>query len=169
MTRHVLVLALAASAEAGAALFFARDAGGLSKAEQAQIFAALELAPSADGKELLESVCQQPVSWEVAFSDWNGDGAKEVRVAYGNSCLAGHAGSIALLFTKDAKGRYAAHRFGPGVLPEPLASKSQGFPDLRVGGPGFCHPVWRWNGKTYQPFRNDPETPGACDGAQAPR
>ncbi len=24
-----------------------------------------------------------------------------------------------------------------------------GWPDISIGGPGFCFPVWRWNGKAY--------------------
>jgi len=38
---------------------------------------------------------------------------------------------------------------GTGI---PLFLKSQGiggWPDLQVGGPGFCFPVLRWNGQKY--------------------
>jgi len=28
-----------------------------------------------------------------------------------------------------------------------------GWPDILVGGPGFCFPVERWNGKAYELHR----------------
>ena len=36
----------------------------------------------------------------------------------------------------------------PG-MPEFLATKVNGWPELEVGGPGFCFSVVRWNGKAY--------------------
>ena len=36
------------------------------------------------------------------------------------------------------------------AMPDFLATKGVGgWPDIEMGGPGFCFPVWRWNGKAY--------------------
>ena len=35
-------------------------------------------------------------------------------------------------------------------IAEPLKTRGvAGYPDLSIGGPGFCFPVWRWNGREY--------------------
>ena len=36
-----------------------------------------------------------------------------------------------------------------GVLTFLDASGTGGWPDISVGGPGFCFPVERWDGKEY--------------------
>ena len=28
-------------------------------------------------------------------------------------------------------------------------TKHREYPDIEIGGPGNCFPVWRWNGTTY--------------------
>ena len=36
------------------------------------------------------------------------------------------------------------------AMPDFLKTKgSGGWPDISLGGPGFCFPVVRWNGKAY--------------------
>ena len=36
-------------------------------------------------------------------------------------------------------------------LPQFLKTQgAQGWPDISVGGPGFCFPVQRWNGREYK-------------------
>jgi hypothetical protein len=40
--------------------------------------------------------------------------------------------------------------FSETAVPEFLKVKGVGgWPDLSLGGPGFCFPVLRWNGKAY--------------------
>ena len=41
----------------------------------------------------------------------------------------------------------------PGTLPDALSTTNLGYPDLLIGGPGFEFPVWRWNGKVYDFFK----------------
>jgi hypothetical protein len=48
-----------------------------------------------------------------------------------------------------------SHRRGqtktPSAHPTQLKTKGKdGWPDISVGGPGFCFPVQRWNGKAYE-------------------
>ena len=33
----------------------------------------------------------------------------------------------------------------------------------KIGGPGFCFPVWRWNGKQYVHHGQAAQEPGGCD------
>ena len=37
-----------------------------------------------------------------------------------------------------------------------------GWPDVMIGGPGFCFPVMRWNGKTYVLNRKEADSGGSC-------
>jgi hypothetical protein len=155
-------LAFAMAAD-GPALLFAQGAGKLTPAEQREIFGALELKVAPDGKGLLDPVCEQPAGAQVELRDMNGDGQQEVLVIYGNTCLSGYTGSNVVLFIKDAAGKYRANLGFPGASADPKPEKSKGYPDLLIGGPGFCFPVWRWDGKAYAPLRNEAQEPGGCD------
>src|SRR5690606_32945260 len=54
------------------------------------------------------------------------------------------------LVTKDNNtGIYIRSSELPGI-PKFLESKTKGFNDLVLGGPGFEFPKYEWNGKTYQ-------------------
>ena len=162
-----LAIALAAAAPAagadGPGLLFASGAGKLTASEQREIFAALGLNVAADGKSLVDSACEQPVGVQVEHRDMNGDGKEEVLVIYGNSCMSGMAGASVALFIQDAAGKYQMNLGFPGASADPKAEKSKGYPDLLIGGPGFCFPVWRWNGKAYDLHRQEPQEPGGCD------
>ena len=152
------------AADAGAKLLFAQDAGGLGEADQAAIYALLDLAVAPDGKSFVDRTCTQPASTDVQFSDWNADGKKEVLVTFGNTCTSGMAGSSVALFVRDASGRYQPHLGFPGMLVEVLPAKNAGYPELLIGGPGFCFSAWKWDGKAYVHARNVPQMDGGCDG-----
>jgi hypothetical protein len=154
-----------AAADAGAKLLFAQDAGGLTEADQREIFAQLDLAPAPDGKGLVDTVCSQPAGTDVQFSDWNGDGRKEVLVTWGNTCTSGMAGSSVALFVRGASGKWERNLGFPGMLAEVLPAKHQGYPELLIGGPGFCFGAWKWDGKAYVHARDVPQSPGGCDAA----
>lgn len=146
----------------GIALLFADDAGDLSEAARAEVYRALGLAVSAEGGTLIDGVCGQPIGYSVRREDLDGDGDREIFVEWGNSCTSGMAGSTISLFIADAQGRYVHNLGFPGVLGEILEERRGGYPDLLVGGPGFCHAVWGWDGTEYAYVRDHEETPGAC-------
>jgi hypothetical protein len=156
--------ASAADTRAGAALLFAKDTGGLTESQQQEIFAALGLRLADDRKGFVDDSCGQPADAQVRFEDLNGDRTNEVIADFGNTCMSGMAGTTVALFVKDATSHYRVNLGFPGMIDQKLASKSQGWPDLRIGGPGFCFPIWRWNGKEYAFLRNEPQQPGGCDG-----
>ncbi|MDO9636685.1 MAG: hypothetical protein Q7I95_06970 [Thiobacillus sp.] len=81
--------------------------------------------------------------------DLNGDGRPEAVVSEGGTFCYGHTGLGYRLLSKQADGTWRVMSGGIGI-PEFLQSKGVGgWPDISVGGPGFCFPVQRWNGKVY--------------------
>jgi len=147
----------------GPALLFAAGHGDLNVAERGQVFGATGLAVAPDGKSLIDGICGEPAGATVEFRDMNADGRQETLVVYGNSCTSGHTGSTAVLFIRDAAGNLRANLGFPAASADPLPEKNQGYPDLLIGGPGFCFGVWRWNGSAYEYLRNEPQMPGGCD------
>lgn len=83
------------------------------------------------------------------YRDLNGDGRPEAVVTEGGSFCYGNTGTGFRLLSKQANGTWKVLYKSPGVaefLPTRGADK---MPDISVGGPGFCFPVVRWNGKSY--------------------
>ncbi len=81
--------------------------------------------------------------------DLNGDGRPEVVVTEGGTYCYGHAGVGFVLVSNQADGRWRLMAGRTGI-PEFLKTRGvDGWPDISVGGPGFCFPVERWNGKEY--------------------
>ncbi len=81
--------------------------------------------------------------------DLNGDGRPEAIVSEGGSFCYGAAGMGFMLLSKQGNGGWLKITSDAGI-PEFLSTKGVGgWPDISVGGPGFCFPVQRWNGKAY--------------------
>jgi hypothetical protein len=81
--------------------------------------------------------------------DLNGDGRPEVVVVEDGTFCYGHTGMGYKLLSQQAGGKWRVMSGGAGI-PEFLETKGAGgWPDILVGGPGFCFPVERWNGKAY--------------------
>ncbi len=89
--------------------------------------------------------------------DLNGDGRPEAVVTEGGTYCYGHAGTGFTLVSKQADGTWKAMYAAQG-MPSFLATKGAGgWPDLEVGGPGFCFPVLRWDGREYRLQRHEYE------------
>lgn len=81
--------------------------------------------------------------------DLNGDGRPEAVVVEGGTYCYGNTGTGFQLLSRQADGRWRLMTGGSGI-PEFMKTKGAGgWPDISVGGPGFCFPVERWNGKEY--------------------
>jgi hypothetical protein len=81
--------------------------------------------------------------------DLNGDGRLEAVVTEGGTFCYGNTGTAFWLLSKQANGAWALLTNATGMA-EFLPTKGVGgWPDLSVGGPGFCFPVLRWNGRAY--------------------
>ncbi len=83
--------------------------------------------------------------------DLNGDGRPEAIVTEGGTYCYGNTGTGFTLLTRSSAGWRKLHQ-SPGV-PRFLATSAKGWPDLEVGGPGFCFPVLRWTGRDYANHR----------------
>jgi len=129
-------------------------AAGPGPAEQAAIFKAAGFSQhggvwksgNCDGAES-ESYSPGQID---RHGDLNGDGRPEAVVTEGGAICYGMAGTHFWLMSKQANGSWKAMTDLTG-MPDFLAVKgSGGWPDISLGGPGFCFPVYRWNGRSYQ-------------------
>jgi hypothetical protein len=146
------------------ALLLSGETGGLSDADRSSILTELGLRATDDGRSLVDGTCGRPVDHRVSFPDLDGDGTNEVVVDFGNACTSGLAGTSVALFVRDLAGRLRPSLGVPGLIAEIRPRERGGFPDLLIGGPGFCFGVWQWTGEAYQHARNEPQAPGGCEG-----
>lgn len=89
--------------------------------------------------------------------DFNSDGQADAIVAEGGTYCFGMTGYGYTLVSRNRDGswRIMDERIG---IPRFLDTKgATGWPDIEVGGPGFCFPVIRWNGNEYVQNRNEYE------------
>jgi hypothetical protein len=97
--------------------------------------------------------------------DLNKDGRSEVIITETSAACYGNTGQGFYLMTADATGKWRTLYSSAGI-PEFLKTSSMGWPDIEVGGPGFCFPVLRWDGKTYKLLRRQAKSPDGCKYAQ---
>jgi hypothetical protein len=81
--------------------------------------------------------------------DINGDGYPEVVITEGGTYCYGNTGSGYSLVSKQANGSWKLITNGTGILKVLTTKGVGGWPDIEIGGPGFCFPVQRWNGHEY--------------------
>jgi hypothetical protein len=124
----------------------------LSPADEAAAFRAAGFTRTADQWQ----ACGDPGTASYtpgaidSVADLNGDGRPEAFVSEGSTFCFGSTEVGYALVSKQADGSWKLITGGPGI-PTPLATKGTGgWPDLEIGGPGFCFPVERWNGREYQ-------------------
>jgi hypothetical protein len=95
-----------------------------------------------------ESESYSPGNIET-YRDINGDGRPDAVVTEGGAICFGMTGTHFWLVSKQANGGWKLIH-DETAMPDFLATKGVGgWPDIQMGGPGFCFPVWRWNGKAY--------------------
>lgn len=90
-------------------------------------------------------------------ADLNGDGAPEAVITESSAACFGAAGMGYYLVSSDKAGKWRLVDSGEGIATFLATKGVGGWPDLEVGGPGFCFPVLRWDGKAYQPNRREYE------------
>lgn len=89
--------------------------------------------------------------------DLNGDGHPEAVITEGGTYCYGMTGTGYAIVSQQADGRWKLISSATGI-PNFLGSKGAGgWPDIEIGGPGFCFPVERWNGKAYVLHRHEYE------------
>lgn len=120
----------------------------LSAADLKAVYAAAGLTER-HGQVL--DACDQPTEPQVDVVDLNGDGNPEVFVSVGGLCY-GNTGVNLSLLIRDKQGQWHDNFGFPGIY-KVLGTRHLGYPDIEIGGPGFCFPVWRWNGSRYRIFK----------------
>jgi hypothetical protein len=122
-------------------------------AEQAAIFTAAGFkrhgaAWKTDNCDGMESESYSPGEIDT-YRDLNGDGRPEAIVIEGGAICYGNTGMYFWLVSKQANGTWKPITDAL-AMPEFLRTKGVGgWPDIYMGGPGFCRSVLRWNGKAY--------------------
>jgi len=85
--------------------------------------------------------------------DLNGDGRLEAIISEGSTFCYGATEAGYAIVSKQANGTWRLVTKGSGVV-TPLSTRGTGgWPDLEIGGPGFCFPVLRWSGTEYKLHR----------------
>ena len=98
--------------------------------------------------------CGTEVDYRADVVDLNGDGQPEVFTQLQSGCY-GMAGSQLDLLVKSKDGKWVSQFGFPGMYTI-LETKHLGYPDIEIGGPGTCFPVWRWNGTRYDLHKKCP-------------
>lgn len=94
--------------------------------------------------------------------DLNGDGKPEVIITESGTFCYGNTGQGFYLMEQTSAGTWRTVYQSQGI-PEIQATKGAGgWADIEIGGPGFCFPIVRYDGKTYVMNRKKEYQPGAC-------
>ncbi len=88
--------------------------------------------------------------------DLNGDGRKDVIVVEDSARCYGNTGTSFVLLAGQPGSKWKKMLGSVGVA-EVLDQRRgvANWPDISVGGPGFCFPVFRWNGRAYANHRRE--------------
>lgn len=89
--------------------------------------------------------------------DINGDGQPEALITAGGTECHGMTGQGYSLVSRQANGTWKLLSGGTGIPTFLKGPRVSGWPDLEIGGPGFCFPVHRWNGRAYAFHRTEYE------------
>jgi len=89
--------------------------------------------------------------------DVNGDGHPEAVISENGTYCYGHTGAGYSLVSKQPNGSWKLITNGTGILNFLNTKGAGGWPDIEIGGPGFCFPVERWNGQKYVLQRHEYE------------
>lgn len=94
--------------------------------------------------------------------DLNGDGRPEIVVTGSGGFCYSNTGQGYWLMQKTPAGTWRVVDQNQGI-PTFLSTRGVGgWQDIQVGGPGFCFPIMRYDGKAYVPNRKREEQRGAC-------
>jgi hypothetical protein len=92
-----------------------------------------------------------------SFADANSDGRPDAIVTESSAMCYGNTGTAFWLVSQQADGKWKLMANDIGVARFLKTKGAGGWPDLEVGGPGFCFTVLRWNGRDYALNRNEYE------------
>ena len=126
-------------------------------AEQAAIFTAASFAKRGSAWKSKNCAGMESASYEPGaigtYRDLNGDGRPEAVVTEGGAICYGDTGSHFWLLTKQASGNWKSIYDETAMATFLTTKGASGWPDIELGGPGFCFAVMSWNGKAYVQHR----------------
>jgi hypothetical protein len=126
----------------------ATAAAAIPAPEKAAIFMAAGATRRGAGWVMCREDARASATIET-YRDINGDGRPDAVVTEGSTYCNGASENGFVVLSKQADGKWK-QMTGMSGIPEFLKTKGVGgWPDLLVGGPGFCFPVLRWNGRDY--------------------
>ncbi len=99
--------------------------------------------------------CAEDIAYSNEVLDLNDDGVPEVFTTIEGTCFGGATGSFIELYIKDKANQWQPQFGFPGIY-NVLKERNLGYPDIEIGGPGFCFPIWRWNGVKYDIHKKCP-------------
>jgi len=143
------LIAASCSSEPGAAQQTGDEP--LTASDEAAIFAAAGFTRVGDhwqACDLTDTPSYSPGSIEWT-RDLNGDGLPEVLVMEGSAMCFGMTGASYAIVSKQGDDSWKLITGGIGLIETLESTGKDGWPDLQIGGPGFCFPVHRWNGTEY--------------------
>ena len=125
----------------------------LSPAENAAIFRAAGARLIA-GKWVMCAGEPNPEGATIqTVKDINGDGRPDAIVTENGSYCYGAAGTGFKIVSRQAKGGWTLIAGGAGVPEFVGVPAIDGWPDLSIGGPGFCFPIQFWNKRAYVTYK----------------
>ena len=148
---HTILLPLLLSVSPGLA------EGKLSVADQAAAFEAAGFKRVGDQWRACEDPGTRGYTPGIIdkVRDLNSDGLPEAIIAESSTFCFGFTGVGYSLVSKQADGSWKLMTAGPGVPAVLTTMGAENWPDLESGGPGFCFPVERWDGKEYALHRHE--------------
>lgn len=81
--------------------------------------------------------------------DFNGDRLPDAVITESSSACFGATGASYAVVSKQPTGAWKLMTRGVGMITMLPTRGVGGWPDIEIGGPGFCFPVHRWNGRAY--------------------
>ncbi len=85
--------------------------------------------------------------------DLNGDGRPEAIITEGSTFCYGGDEVGFVIVSKQANSTWKLITGSEGIATVLRTKGVGGWPDLEIGGQGFCFPVQRWNGNAYMVIR----------------
>lgn len=98
--------------------------------------------------------------------DLNGDGVNELIITEQSGPCYGNTGEAFYVMARgaDQKWHKLYSTVGIPTFFAPTVKTPGNWPDIEIGGPGFCFPLYRWNGKAYVFLKKNAYSKGACGG-----
>ena len=145
-----MALTLAALSFHAAAAYGQDGAVPPGPADEAALFSAAGFKQADDGWSTCEidSTSRAP-AWIEQYGDFNADGHADAIVMEGSAICFGNVGTRFVLLTRDATGAWVQMLQSLGMPRFLDTAGAGGWPDVEIGGPGFCYRIMRWNGTAY--------------------